>query len=188
MARMSDEWERKEQEERSKAWYAILGLGALVAGAFVILSWLPNNPFNVPSELPGMSRLNSTALNGGAAPTLPVTGSVAQHIGAACQVSDIARVQSWREPLRAYNTADAITAFAERTRGFEVVGWNALSPSEDAGSDAGCVVTFTFRAGRSQRVAHWAVSADRQTVTAVDELARTVSVKPASGGRGRRRR
>lgn len=186
MTRMSDEWERKEQEQRSKAWYAILGMGALVGGAFVILAWIPDNPFNVPSELPGMSRLNSTTLNGAAAPALPVTRAAAGGIGAACQVSDIARVQSWREPLRTYNTADAITAHAERARGFEVVGWNALSPDEDAGAGAGCVVTFTWRESGRQRVARWVVSEDRQTVTADDDLARSLSVMP-SRGRPRRR-
>ncbi len=184
MTRMSDEWERKEQEQRSKAWYAILGMGALVGGAFVILAWIPDSPFNVPSELPGMSRLNSTALRGNAAPALPTTSATAAGIGAACQVSDISRVQSWREPLRAYNVADAITVHAERARSFEVVGWNALSPDEDAGAGVGCVVTFTYREAGRQRVARWNVSEDRQTVTPADDTARALSLRPT----GRRRR
>lgn len=181
---MEDRYEREEQRQRAKAWYAIMGLGALTAGVLVIMSFLPNNPFHVPSELPGTSRLNSEALtgNGTAMPLLAVTPSQRAAIGPGCRVSDVALVQEHRNALR-QTVSEGILAHADRARGrFETVGWTARAGGDDAGADVGCVVEFAYREGRTARTARWVVSPDRLTVTPVDERARAFS---ASFRRGR---
>lgn len=174
---MEGQYEREEQKQRAQAWYAIMGLGALVAGVLVIMSYLPNNPFHVPSELPGTSRLNSDAItgNGTAMPMLAVTPSQRGSIGPGCRVSDVALVQEHRNALR-QTVTEGILAYADRARGrFETVGWTAGAGGEDAGADVGCVVSFAYREGRSARVARWVVAPDRQTVTPVDDRARAFS-------------
>ena len=121
---MQDSYERQEQKQRAQAWYAILGLGALTAGVLVIMSFLPNNPFHVPSELPGTSQLNSEALTGAnqTQPLLPVTPSERAAVGPGCRVSDIALVQEQRNALR-QTVSEGLMAYAARRSRFEGQGW-----------------------------------------------------------------
>lgn len=179
---MQDRYEREEQKQRAQAWYAIMGLGALVAGVLVIMSFLPNNPFHVPSELPGTSQMNSEALTGtGAQPLLAVTPSQRGAIGPGCRVSDVSLVQEHRNVLR-QTVSEAVLHYAARHRGFESLGWTARGAVGDAGPEPGCVVTFSWREGRLTREATWMLSPDRQSVTPTNEHARTLS---ASFRRGR---
>lgn len=171
---MEGPYEREEQKQRAQAWYAIMGLGALTAGVLIIMSYIPNNPFHVPSELPGTSRLNSDAItgNGTAMPMLPVTPSQRGAIGPGCRVSDVALVREHRNALR-QTVMEGILARADRGR-LEAVGWTAAAP--DAGApDVGCVVEFAFREGRAAKTARWSVSVDRLTVTALDAESRALS-------------
>jgi hypothetical protein len=171
---MQDQYERQEQKQRAQAWYAILGLGALTAGVLVIMSFLPNNPFHVPSELPGTSRLNSEALTGAnqTQPLLPVTPSERAAVGPGCRVSDIALVQEQRNALR-QTVSEGLMAYAARRARFEGQGWTAQGADADAG--AACVVRFGWREGRATHSAAWSVSEDRLTVTAVNNDARTLA-------------
>lgn len=178
---MSDEHERKEQEQRSRAWYAVLGFGALTAGVAVIMRWMPDNPFYVPSEVPNTTRLNANQLTGAQAPMLSVRPSEMGSIGAGCRVSDVALVQNWLGPLR-QTTLQCVGAYGDRARArgrrFAPDGWQARSPGDADGGDAGpagCVVEFTFRDGRGARTAAWTVSDDRTAVTPANALAREIS-------------
>jgi hypothetical protein len=174
---VQDRYAREEEKQRAQAWYAIMGLGALTAGVLIIMQYLPNNPFNVPSELPGTSRLNSDAITGSGAgaamPLLSVTPSQRAAVGPGCRVSDIALVQEHRNALR-QTVSEGILARAERGR-FEVVGWQARGGGDDAGAELGCVVEFSWREGRAARVARWNVSLDRLTVTPADDRSRALS-------------
>lgn len=171
---MTDRHERDEQRARAGAWYAVLGFGALAAGAFVVLRWIPDNPFYTPSELPNSTRLNADGLTGRAAPMLAVRPSEMGSIGAGCRVSDVALVQNHLGPLR-QTTLQSIEAWSARRRGrFEPIGWSAHPPAQDAGA-AGCVVEFAFREGRAERRAAWRVSEDRYTVEPDNALAREIS-------------
>jgi hypothetical protein len=171
---MQDSYERQEQKQRAQAWYAILGLGALTAGVLVIMSFLPNNPFHVPSELPGTSQLNSEALTGAnqTQPLLPVTPSERAAVGPGCRVSDIALVQEQRNALR-QTVSEGLMAYAARRSRFEGQGWTAQGSDADAG--AACVVRFGWREGRAAHSAAWSVSEDRLTVTAANDDARTLA-------------
>lgn len=180
MPPMSDEHERKEQQQRSAAWYAILGLGALTAAAAVVLRWLPNNPFQVPSELPNTTQLNARGLEGVAAPRLAMAPSQERAIGAGCRTSDVAMVQEWRNALRV-TTTQSIMGWMDRAgaRGarLDVVGWTAEGDDVDAGDmgERGCVVRFTVRDRRGPRAAAWHVSGDRTEVTPMNDLAREIT-------------
>lgn len=179
---MQDQYEREEQKQRAQAWYAIMGLGALTAGVLVVMSFMPNNPFHVPSELPGTSQMNSEALTGtGALPLLPVTPSQRGSIGPGCRVSDVALVQEHRNALR-QTVSEGVLAYAARHRGFTSVGWTARGADADSGPEPGCLVTFSWREGRRDFNAVWAVAPDRQSVTPTNEQARMLS---ASFRRGR---
>lgn len=177
---MSDEHSRKEQEQRSAAWYAILGLGALTAAAAVVLRWLPNNPFQTPSELPNTTTLNARRLEGVAAPRLALTPSQERAIGAGCRSSDVAMVQEWRNPLRVTVT-QSIMGWVDRAeaRGgrVEVQGWSAEGDDVDAGDmgERGCLVRFTVRDRRGVRAAAWHVNGDRTEVTPANDLAREIT-------------
>lgn len=174
-----NEFEREEQAQRSKAWYAILGLGALTAGAMVILRWLPNNPFHVPSEVPNTSRFNSDELTGGEAPMLGATPSERASLAPGCRVSDIALVQNWRSPLRVTVT-DAILRYTERRAGIQVTGWSGESPGEDASAVA-CVVTFSFTEQRRAQQARWSLDPGRLAVSPLNDLARRFMSLPTTG-------
>lgn len=173
MAPPSDEYERKEQQQRAQAWYAIVGFGVLVAGVAVILQWMPENPFSRPSETPHTTTLNTNALVGRSAPMIAVTPSQRENIGAGCRISDVALVQEWRGAFRLTNT-EALLAHAGRARRgrFEPQGWSAEAPG-DGGT--GCVVVFRAREGGRAREARWAVSEDRTEVTPLDEFARALA-------------
>lgn len=177
-------FEREEQNQRSRAWYAILGLAALTAGAMVILRWLPNNPFHVPSEVPNTSRLNSDELTGSAAPMLGATPTQRAGLAPGCRVSDIAIVQNWRSPLRVTVT-DAILRYSQSRRDFHVEGWGGESPDDDAGAQ-GCIVTFTWsEQGRTEQ-ARFSVDAARITINADNAHARRfMSLTPHPRPRGR---
>lgn len=181
-----DRHEREEQEVRARSWYAILGMGALAAGAFVVLRWLPNNPFHTPSELPGTTRLASERLTGREAPLLAVTPGGTGSVGQGCRVSDVALVQERRGPDRRTVT-ETLTARAERadSRGqrFTPVGWVARALDSDSGEVGGCAVEFTWREGRSEQRARWVVSPDRQDVTADNDTARSLTEAPPRRGR-----
>ncbi len=179
----ADRHERKEQEQRSRAWYAILGFGALVAGAAVILRWMPDNPFNTPSELPNTTRLNADRLTGRAAPMLAVRPSEMGAVGSGCRVSDVALVQNAFGALR-QTTLQGVEAYLDRqrARGRRVApaGWSARPPTpdespRDGGEAPGCVVELSLRDARGERRAAWTVSEDRVTVTPANDLAREVS-------------
>lgn len=169
----SDEWERKEQTQRSRAWYAILGLAALVAGAIFILRWIPDNPFHAPSELPNMSRYNAEDLTGRGGPLLPLTPGAAGALGPGCRASDVALVQERRGALHR-TTVEALLAREDRARRrrqrFDVGGWTARAP--DAGD--GCVVEFAWREGRTPHRATWLVEGDRHGVRPLDDEARAL--------------
>lgn len=174
----SDTHEQKEQEQRSRAWYAILGFGALAAGAGVILRWMPDNPFNTPSELPNTTRLNADRLTGRAAPMLSVRPSEMGSIGAGCRVSDVSLVQNAFGPLH-QTTLQSVEAYLDRRRSngrrTEAAGWSARPPTEDAGTVPGCVVELSLREGSRERRAAWNVSEDRVTVTPANDLAREIA-------------
>ncbi len=166
-----DDHERAEQRTRAQAWYAILGLAALTAGVFVVLRWLPDNPFHVPSELPNTTQFNSDGLTGRSAPMLNVTPAERAALGPSCRVSDVALVREWRSPLRV-TVAEALLRYVERRgRGVEPGGWHGESPPDDAGAVA-CVVRFRLRERGRQTSAEFGVDAERQTVTARNDLAR----------------
>lgn len=176
----SDSQERKEQAQRSSAWYAVLGFGALAAGASVILRWMPDNPFNTPSELPNTTRLNADRLTGRSAPMLAVRPSEMGAIGAGCRVSDVSLVQNAFGPLR-HTTLQSLEGWLDRRRSTgrraEPAGWTARPPGDDAG--VGCVVELSLREGNRERRAAWSVSEDRVTVTPANDLAREIaSVTP----------
>lgn len=170
---MQDQYERQEHRQRAQAWYAIMGLGALTAGVLVIMSFLPNNPFHVPSELPGTSRLNSEDLTGAqqTQPLLPVTPSERAAVGPGCRVSDIALVQEQRNPLR-QTVSEGLLHYASRRPRFEGLGWTAQGGDADAG--AACVVQFSWREGRATHAARWSVSADRLSVSPMNDDARSL--------------
>ena len=201
--------ERDEQRQRSRAWYAILGLGALTAGAIVVLRWIPDNPFNSPSELPGTSRYNADQLTGTSAPMLAAPPSAAASVGAGCRLGDVALVQNWRGPLRQTPT-DVLLARGDRAhargRRFDVVGWSARGEDDPgdardggdgtptgatagatagttAGTTAGCAVTFAWRDERGEHRAVWDVSPDRRAVTPTNDLAREITNAPPSARR-----
>lgn len=176
---MEGPYEREAQKQRAQAWYAIMGLGALTAGVLVIMSFLPNNPFHVPSELPGTSRLNSDAITGTreAMPLLAITPSQRAAIGPGCRVSDVALVQEHRNALR-QTVSEGVMNYAARRARFEVIGWTARGAEADAGVDGGalgCVVTLSWREGRRTLDARWGVAEDRLSVTPLNALARTLS-------------
>jgi len=169
----SDEYERKEQQQRAQAWYAIVGFGVLVAAVAVILQWMPENPFSQPSETPHTTRLNATALTGRDAPMLAVTPSQREAIAPGCRVSDVALVQEWRGAFRLTNT-EALLAYAERARRgrFVADGWSAEAPG-DGGT--GCVVVFRSHEGGRPREARWTVSEDRTVISPSDGFARELA-------------
>jgi len=173
-----DRHERDEQRARTASWYAVLGFGALTAGAAVILRWIPDNPFNTPSELPNTTRLNADRLTGANAPMIDLRPSELAAVGPGCRVSDISLVQNHLGALR-QTTLQSIEAYAARARSrgrpFRPAGWTARSPDADAGEASGCVVVFSFGDGRGQRQARWAVSEDRAEVAPADALAREIS-------------
>jgi hypothetical protein len=176
----------RRQEERARAgvWYAVLGFGALVAGAAVILRWVPDNPFYTPSELPNTTRLNADRLTGPSAPMLGVRPSELGAVGAGCRVSDIALVQNHLGVLR-QSTLQAIERYAERVRArgraFHPRGWTARGGDGDAGRDGAtvaCEVTFTFTDGHREHQARWHVSHDRTLVEPANDLARELAALP----------
>lgn len=167
----TDEYERKEQQQRAQAWYAIVGFGVLVAGVAVILQWMPENPFSRPSETPHTTRLNSGALTGHDAPMLAVTPSQQGAIGPGCRVSDVALVQEWRGAFRLTNT-EALLAYAGRARRFTADGWTAAG-APDGG--LGCEVVFHAHEGGRPKEARWVVDAERVTVTPADAFARQLA-------------
>lgn len=173
-----DAQERKEQEQRSRAWYAILGFGALVGGAAVILRWIPDNPFYTPSELPNTTRLNADQLTGRSAPMLSVRPSELGAIGAGCRVSDVSLVQNSFGALH-QTTLQSLEAWLDRRRSggrrAEPSGWFARAPSPDGGELGGCVVELSLREGNRERRAAWTVSEDRVTVAPANDLAREIS-------------
>lgn len=173
MSGPGDEYERKEQQQRAQAWYAIVGFGVLIAGVAVILQWMPENPFSRPSETPHTTRLNAGALTGRDAPMLAVSPSQRAAIAAGCRVSDVALVQEWRGAFRLTNT-EALLAYADRARRgrFAPQGWTAEVPG-DGGS--GCVVVFRAREGGRAREARWTVSDDRTVITPADAFARELA-------------
>jgi hypothetical protein len=180
-AMADDRAQREEDRARAGAWYAVLGFGALVAGAAVILRWIPDNPFSTPSELPNTTRLNADRLTGVHAPMLGVRPSELSAVGSGCRVSDIALVQNRPGALR-QTTLQSLEVFAERSRArgrrFRPAGWTARGPDGDAGADAaagGCVVTFTFEDGRGPHHARWLVAEDRLTVEPANDLAREIA-------------
>jgi hypothetical protein len=166
-----DDHERAAERTRAQAWYAILGLAALTAGVFVILRWLPDNPFHVPSELPNTTQFNSDALTGRAAPMLNVTPSERAALGPSCRVSDVALVREWRSPVRV-TVSEALMRYLERRgRAAEPGGWHGESPDDDAGAVA-CIVRFRLRDRGHAVSADFGVDPDRQRVTARNDLAR----------------
>lgn len=169
---------REEERKRAQVWYAVLGFGGLVAGAAVVLRWMPDNPFYTPSEVPNTTRLNADRLTGAGAPMLAVRPSEMGSIGPGCRVSDVALVQNWLGALR-QSTLQSLEVYAERARRrgrrFEPAGWTARSPGDDAGAGAGCAVEFAFREGREERRAAWMVAEDRTAVTPMNALAREIS-------------
>lgn len=175
-AMADDRHQRAEDRARAGAWYAVLGFGALVAGAAVILRWIPDNPFNTPSELPNTTRLNADRLTGVHAPMLSVRPSELGAVGPGCRVSDIALVQNRLGALR-QTTLQSIEVYAERARArgrrFRPGGWSARAASGDGGS--ACEVVFTFDEGRGERSARWSVSDDRTTIEPADDVARALS-------------
>lgn len=184
-AMAADRHERDEQRARTSAWYAVMGFGALVAGAAAILRWIPDNPFYTPSELPNTTRLNADRLTGVNAPMIDLRPSELGAVGQGCRVSDIALVQNHLGPLR-QTTLQSLEAYAARARArgrrFAPAGWTARGAGGDAGPDAvtdggavGCVVAFTFSDGRAERRALWAVSDDRYTVAPANDLAREIA-------------
>ena len=170
MAGPSDDYERKEQEQRAQAWYAIVGFGVLIAGVAVILQWMPENPFSQPSETPHTTRLNAGALTGRDAPMLAVSPSQQAAIAAGCRVSDVALVQEWRGAFRLTNT-EALLAYAERPhRGrFSADGWTAEAPGDGG---VGCVVVFHSREGGRAKDARWTISDDRTVIAPANDFAR----------------
>jgi hypothetical protein len=173
MAAPGDEYERKEQQQRAQAWYAIVGFGVLVAGVAVILQWMPENPFSRPSETPHTTRLNAGALTGRDAPMLAVSPSQQAAIAPGCRVSDVAIVQEWRGAFRLTNT-EALLAYSGRGRRgrFTPGGWTAEAPG-DGGT--GCEVVFRAREGARTREARWTVSEDRTVITPVSGFARELA-------------
>jgi hypothetical protein len=169
----SDEYERKEQQQRAQAWYAVVGFGVLVAGVAVILQWMPENPFSRPSETPHTTALNAGALTGRAAPMLAVTPSQRSAIAAGCRVSDVAIVQEWRGAFRLTNT-EALLAYSERGGHGRFVsdGWTADAPGDGG---VGCVVVFHAREGGRLREARWTVSEDRTGIAPVNDFARALA-------------
>jgi hypothetical protein len=129
---MSDR-EREEQKQRAQAWYAILGLAALVGGAMVILQWVPDNPFRSLSSLPNTSQLNSTDLTGGATPLLVAPPSALANVGPGCRVGDLGLVREHRDPLRR-TVLQRLVALDARSP-ITPLGWTAGSP-EDRADDA----------------------------------------------------
>lgn len=172
MSSAPTEYERREQQQRAQAWYAIVGFGVLVAGVAVILSWMPDNPFSRPSETPNTTRLNADRLTGRGAPMLAVTPSQQAAIGAGCRVSDVALVQEWRGAFHMTNT-EALLAYSDRARGrrFEPGGWTA----EAGDGGLGCVVLFNAREGRAAKQARWTVSDDRTVITPDNAFARELA-------------
>ena len=177
----SDEYERKQQEQRAQAWYAIVGFGVLVAGVAVILQWMPENPFSQPSETPHTTRLNASALTGRDAPMLAVSPSQQSAIAPGCRVSDVALVQEWRGAFRLTNT-EALLAYSGRARGgrFAPNGWTAEAPG-DGGT--GCEVVFHAREGGRAKDARWTVSDDRTVITPANDFARTLAAMLPVRGR-----
>jgi hypothetical protein len=179
---MSDEQERKEQDVRTRSWYAVMGFGALTAGVAVIMRWMPDSPFNVPSELPNTTRLNADQLTGHAAPMLSVRPSEMGAIGGGCRVSDVALVQNWFGALR-QTTLQSVEVYLDqqraRGRRAEPAGWSGRAAGEDSAGDGspppGCLVEFAVRDARGERRAVWAVSEDRAAVTPANALAREIS-------------
>jgi len=162
--------ERAEQRTRTQAWYAILGLAALTAGVFVVLRWLPDNPFHVPSELPNTTQFNSDGLTGRSAPMLNVTPSERAALGPSCRVSDVALVREWRSPLRV-TVSEALLRYLERRRSAQPDGWHGESPSDDAGTVA-CIVRFRLRDHGRATSAEFGIDPARQNVTGRNALAR----------------
>lgn len=173
MAGPSDDYERKEQEQRAQAWYAVVGFGVLVAAVAVILQWMPENPFSQPSETPHTTRLNAGALTGRDAPMLAVTPSQQAAIAAGCRVSDVALVQEWRGAFRLTNT-EALLAYSARPhRGaFSPEGWTA-DASRDGG--VGCEVVFHSREGSRAKDARWTISDDRTVIAPANDFARELA-------------
>ena len=173
MTAPSDEYERKEQQQRAQAWYAIVGFGVLVAGVAVIMQWMPDNPFSRPSETPHTTRLNSGALTGHDAPMLGVAPSAQGSIGPGCRVSDVALVQEWRGAFRLTNT-EALLAYSERARGrrFAPEGWTAAGAADGG---LGCEVVFHAHEGGRAKEARWTVDDERTVVTPVDGFARQLA-------------
>ncbi len=173
-----DKYERAEQKARTQAWYAVMGFGALVAGVAVIMRWMPDNPFNTPSELPNTTRLNADRLSGRPAPMLAVRPSEMGAIGSGCRVSDVALVQNNLGALH-QTTLQGVEVWLDRARarGRRVTpgGWTARPPDSDAGTSVGCVVALALGDGRSAREAVWNVSDDRLTVTPANALAREIA-------------
>ncbi len=158
--------ERKDQQQRAQAWYAVVGFGVLVAGVAVIMAWMPDNPFSRPSELPNTTRLNASTLTGHDAPMLAVTPSQQAAIGPGCRVSDVSLVQNHRGAFQRTIT-EALLARSSR-RGFASVGWTA-----GAGGDGGvgCEVVYRFREGATAREARWTISDDRAVITPANDQA-----------------
>lgn len=184
-----DRHQRKEDQARAGAWYAVLGFGALVAGAAVILRWIPDNPFYTPSEIPNTTRLNADRLTGANAPMLGVRPSELGAVGPGCRVSDVSLVQNRLGALR-QSTLQSIEVYAERARArgrrFRPLGWTArgtegdAGPERDAGTErdagaAACVVVFAFDDGRGERLALWSVSEDRSVIEPANALAREIA-------------
>jgi len=178
-----DRHQRKEDQARAGAWYAVLGFGALVAGAAVILRWIPDNPFYTPSEIPNTTRLNADRLTGANAPMLGVRPSELGAVGPGCRVSDVALVQNRLGALR-QSTLQSIEVYAERARArgrrFRPLGWTGRGPDGDAGAEgdagaAACVVVFAFDDGRGERRALWSVSEDRSVIEPANALAREIA-------------
>ncbi|TAK24247.1 MAG: hypothetical protein EPO40_24800 [Myxococcaceae bacterium] len=181
MSGPSDEYERKEQEQRAQSWYAIVGFGVLVAAVAVILQWMPENPFSQPSETPHTTRLNAGALTGRDAPMLAVTPSQRAAIAPGCRVSDVALVQEWRGAFRLTNT-EALLAYASRARRgrFTADGWGADTPGDGG---AGCVVVFRAHVGGRAKEARWTVSEDRTVISPANEFARELAAMLPSAAR-----
>ncbi len=170
--------EQREHKQRAQAWYAVMGLAALTAGAWAILRWIPDNPFNAPSDSPSSSRYNAEQLTGAAAPMLGAPPSARGAVGG-CRLGDVALVQNHQGSLL-QTPMDVLLARASRAhdRGnrFDVVGWSARGiPSTSGGDIDGCEVTFTYRDVHGEERAIWGVSSDRQRVTPLNDLARAIT-------------
>jgi hypothetical protein len=181
--------QREEDKQRAQAWYAILGLGALVGGAMVIMQWVPDNPFRSLSSLPNTSRVNSQALTGQDTPFLVAPPSTLEGVGPGCRVGDVGLVREHRDPLRR-TVLQHLVALDARSR-ITPRGWTAGSPEDrrtDAGSPGGCPVAFAWDDTRGPHRALWWVSEDRQTVTPANDEARALGALDSLDARPPRRR